>query len=84
MRRVPEFPALLADDTALAESKTTATLIQEALEQLAWRSSADERAAGLRRFKRRELLRIAARDLLVDLACRRRCVQLCCPTACGR
>jgi [glutamine synthetase] adenylyltransferase / [glutamine synthetase]-adenylyl-L-tyrosine phosphorylase len=64
MRRVPEFPALLADDAALAAAKSTATLTHEALDQLAWRSTSDERAAGLRRFKRRELLRIAARDLL--------------------
>jgi glutamate-ammonia-ligase adenylyltransferase len=64
MRRVPEFPALLADDAALAVTKSTAALTQEATDQLAWRSTADERAAGLRRFKRRELLRIAARDLL--------------------
>jgi [glutamine synthetase] adenylyltransferase / [glutamine synthetase]-adenylyl-L-tyrosine phosphorylase len=64
MRRVPEFPALLADDAALGTAKSGTALAQEAFDQLSWRSTADERAAGLRRYKRRELLRIAARDLL--------------------
>ena len=35
-----------------------------ALETLAWRSDASARQSGLRRFKRRELLRIAARDVV--------------------
>ena len=36
----------------------------EALETLAWRGDEEARREGLRRFKRREMLRIAARDLL--------------------
>ncbi len=65
MRRVPEFPALLETEAALTRPKDPGLLRTEALDALRWRShDADDRAAGLRRFKRRELLRIAARDLL--------------------
>jgi glutamate-ammonia-ligase adenylyltransferase len=38
--------------------------VEDALETLEWRGSPEARREGLRRFKRRELLRVAARDLL--------------------
>ena len=63
LRRNPEFVDLLVDNDALAE-KPRAELVDDALETLEWRGSAEARREGLRRFKRRELLRIAARDLL--------------------
>ena len=63
LRRHPEFVDLLGDDDALAE-KPRAELVDDALETLEWRGSPEARREGLRRFKRRELLRIAARDLL--------------------
>lgn len=64
LRRQPDFIALLGDDAFLERRKTRDELVDEALETLSWRPGADERREGLRRFKRRELLRIAARDVL--------------------
>jgi glutamate-ammonia-ligase adenylyltransferase len=61
LRRNPEFVDLLVDNDALAE-KPRAELVDDALETLEWRGSAEARREGLRRFKRRELLRIAARS----------------------
>lgn len=65
--RQPDFLADLGDDTALA-LMSRSELLDEATDALAWRMlDNDARRGGLRRFKRRHLLRIAARDLL-DLA----------------
>ena len=64
LRRQPEFVETLGDDEMLAREKTRAELVEEALGTLTWRRGAEERREGLRRFKRRELLRIAARDVL--------------------
>ncbi|MDQ1515077.1 MAG: [glutamine synthetase] adenylyltransferase / [glutamine synthetase]-adenylyl-L-tyrosine [Actinomycetota bacterium] len=64
LRRHPEFVPFLADNEFLARSKSREELVEEALGTLAWRTGTAERQEGLRRFKRRELLRIASRDLL--------------------
>src|SRR5260370_30700419 len=64
LRRNPEFVPYLAENEFLARSKRRDELVEEALGTLAWRSGTEERQEGLRRFKRRELLRIASRDLL--------------------
>jgi len=70
MHRQPGFLDVLADDDALATTPTRADLIDDALDTLDWRGDDKARRTGLRRFKRRELLRIGARDLLgfADLA----------------
>jgi glutamate-ammonia-ligase adenylyltransferase len=67
LRRHPEFVEELGDDDALAHESTHEELVHVAMETLGWRRDPRQRRAGLRRFKRRELLRIASRDLL-DLA----------------
>jgi glutamate-ammonia-ligase adenylyltransferase len=64
LRRQPEFVDALGDDDAMRAEKPRAELVDDALETLEWRGSAEARREGLRRFKRRELLRISARDLL--------------------
>jgi [glutamine synthetase] adenylyltransferase / [glutamine synthetase]-adenylyl-L-tyrosine phosphorylase len=64
LRRQPDFVEALGDDDALSRVKSRDELVEEALGNLMWRRSADERRVGLRRFKRREMLRIAARDVL--------------------
>ena len=64
LRRHPEFIPSLEDDEALVRPKGRTELVEEALGTLAWRTGVEERREGLRRFKRRELLRIASRDLL--------------------
>jgi glutamate-ammonia-ligase adenylyltransferase len=64
LRRQPEFVELLGDDDALRIEKPRATFVADALQTLGWRGSAERRREGLRRFKRRELLRITARDIL--------------------
>jgi glutamate-ammonia-ligase adenylyltransferase len=61
--RQPDFIESLGDDAALAE-RTTVELVEQARETLQWRTGVEARRSGLRRFKRREHLRIAARDLL--------------------
>jgi glutamate-ammonia-ligase adenylyltransferase len=63
LHRHPEVVDLLADDEFVATESPRAQLIETALETLDWRD-ADGRRAGLRRFKRREVLRIGARDLV--------------------
>ncbi len=72
--RQPEAVELLGDDDWLVREREPGEMMRAALETLQWRADADERRAGLRRFKRRELLRIGARDLLglatVDLTSR--------------
>jgi glutamate-ammonia-ligase adenylyltransferase len=60
----PDFVDVLADDADLVRERSRGELVDAAMETLAWRADADQRRAGLRRFKRRELLRISARDIL--------------------
>ncbi len=62
--RQPEVVELLGDDDWLVRERGTDELRQAALATLGWRQDTAARRAGLRRFKRRELLRIAARDVL--------------------
>src|SRR5262249_58827710 len=64
LRRQPDFVETLGDDDALAREKSRDELVEEALGTLTWRASPDERRVGLRRFKRREVLPIAARAVL--------------------
>jgi glutamate-ammonia-ligase adenylyltransferase len=64
MRRHPEFVDVLDDDEALAAEAGRAELVADAFDTLEWRGDEEQRREGLRRFKRRELLRIATRDLL--------------------
>jgi glutamate-ammonia-ligase adenylyltransferase len=64
LRRQPEFVDVLAEDDALRDERRRDELVADALETLEWRGSDEARREGLRRFKRRELLRIASRDLL--------------------
>jgi glutamate-ammonia-ligase adenylyltransferase len=62
--RQPEVVELLGDDDWLGRSRAPVELMDAALDTLQWRADTNARRAGLRRFKRREHLRIAARDLL--------------------
>lgn len=60
----PAFIEALGNDEELTRERTRAELVEAALETLQWRVDVPQRRAGLRRFKRREFLRIAARDVL--------------------
>ncbi len=62
--RQPEFVDALADDAILDAEATREELIDEALDSLDWRENDSDRRSGLRRFKRRHLLRIGSRDVL--------------------
>lgn len=62
--RAPEFLDVLADDDVIAVEWPGDVLLDAALETLQWRDNESARRDGLRRFKRREQLRIASRDLL--------------------
>ncbi len=65
LRRQPDFVQILGDDELLAETKPRDRFVDEAVLAVEWRASdATARRGGLRRYKRRELLRIASRDLL--------------------
>lgn len=64
LHRQPDFFEMLGDDAALAAELSRDELVAEALDTLDWREDEDARRAGLRRFKRRHLLRIGARDVL--------------------
>jgi glutamate-ammonia-ligase adenylyltransferase len=64
LRRYPEFVDRLGDDDALTPELGRDELVADALNTLEWRGDDVQRRKGLRRFKRRELLRIATRDLL--------------------
>jgi glutamate-ammonia-ligase adenylyltransferase len=64
LHRQPDFLAVLGDDEALGREHTRAELSAEAVDALVWRDDEVARRAGLRRFKRRHLLRIGARDVL--------------------
>jgi glutamate-ammonia-ligase adenylyltransferase len=60
----PGFIEALGDDDELGREQRRAELVDAAMETLQWRADVDQRRAGLRRFKRREFLRVAARDVL--------------------
>ena len=62
--RQPGFVDALTDDVTLTTEATRADLVNEALDSLDWREDDAGRRSGLRRFKRRQLLRIGARDVL--------------------
>ncbi len=62
--RQPEVVERLGDDDWLTRVRTVDELRETALETLQWREDPPARQAGLRRFKRRQLLRIASRDML--------------------
>lgn len=65
LRRQPEFVQTLGEDAALAAPKPREQFVEQAVAAVRWRSAdAEARQSGLRRYKRRELLRIASRDLL--------------------
>ncbi|MGZ6963226.1 MAG: bifunctional [glutamine synthetase] adenylyltransferase/[glutamine synthetase]-adenylyl-L-tyrosine phosphorylase [Acidimicrobiia bacterium] len=65
LRRQPDFVQTLGDDDALATQKSRSQFVDEAVAAVEWRAGdTNARRSGLRRYKRRELLRIAARDLL--------------------
>jgi [glutamine synthetase] adenylyltransferase / [glutamine synthetase]-adenylyl-L-tyrosine phosphorylase len=60
--QVPEELASIADPRGPTPPKERDRLVREAVGSLSWRAS-DDRLNGLRRFKRRELVRIALADL---------------------
>ena len=62
--RQPEVVELLGDDEWLTRERSAEEMRTSALDTLRWRPNVEARRSGLRRFKRRELLRIGARDLL--------------------
>jgi glutamate-ammonia-ligase adenylyltransferase len=62
--RQPGFVDALTDDAMLTTEATRADLVNEALDSIDWREDDAGRRSGLRRFKRRQLLRIGARDVL--------------------
>src|SRR5262249_20110404 len=64
LRRQPDFVEQLADDALLRAEKDRNELVGDALQTLQWRENAAQRREGLRRFKRRELLRMGACALL--------------------
>jgi glutamate-ammonia-ligase adenylyltransferase len=64
LHRQPEAIADFADDERLERTPSPAEVLEEALGTLDWRHDDESRSAGLRRFKRRQLLRIGTRDLL--------------------
>jgi glutamate-ammonia-ligase adenylyltransferase len=68
LHRHPEVVDLLANDDFVTTESSRDQLIESALETLDWRDD-EGRRAGLRRYKRREVLRIGARDVvgLADL-----------------
>jgi glutamate-ammonia-ligase adenylyltransferase len=61
--RIPEFVPRLADDTALRDLRSPHEL-ESRLRRRVDARVGDERAGTVRRFARRQLLRVAARDLL--------------------
>ncbi len=64
LHRHPDVVDALADDGFVHNERTRAELVDAAVETLDWRTDENERRAGLRRFKRRELLRIGTRDIV--------------------
>jgi glutamate-ammonia-ligase adenylyltransferase len=67
MDRLPEFLPRLADERALTDLPGGTELTANTLRRMEMASSRPDRLGALRRFVRRRMLRIAARDLL-DLA----------------
>ncbi len=63
LEREPDLIPALGTPDGLAPHATDA-MLEGATTALAWRSEADDRQRGLRRFRRREELRIAAADVL--------------------
>jgi glutamate-ammonia-ligase adenylyltransferase len=61
--QVPEMVPALSDPRTLMKPKQLGKLIAEADAHVEWRGDPNARDAAVRRFKRRELLRIACRDL---------------------
>jgi glutamate-ammonia-ligase adenylyltransferase len=61
--QVPEMVPALADPRTLMRPKSLSSFLAEAEAHVEWRGDANARDAAVRRFKRRELLRIACRDL---------------------
>jgi glutamate-ammonia-ligase adenylyltransferase len=61
--RIPEFVPRLADDTALRDLRSPREL-ESRLRRRVEARVGDERAGTVRRFARRQLVRVAARDLL--------------------
>ncbi len=59
---VPDMVAALAEPRTLAR-KSREQLHAEAIENVEWRGDAEARDAAIRRLKRREVLRVACRDL---------------------
>lgn len=64
LHRHPDVVDALADDAFVTEESPRDALVDAAVESLDWRSDDEGRRAGLRRFKRRELLRIGTRDIV--------------------
>ncbi|HEY5014821.1 MAG TPA: bifunctional [glutamine synthetase] adenylyltransferase/[glutamine synthetase]-adenylyl-L-tyrosine phosphorylase [Acidimicrobiia bacterium] len=64
LHRQPDFLSRLGNDEHLGREHSRAELVTEAVDALGWRADEPARRAGLRRFKRRHLLRIGARDVL--------------------
>ncbi len=64
LRRHPDFAGRLADDEFLEADRSHDDFGQQARHAMEWRGDAEQHRDGIRRFKRRELLRIAGRDLL--------------------
>jgi glutamate-ammonia-ligase adenylyltransferase len=62
--RQPDVVDLLGDDQWITREWDRPQLEDLALDTLRWRDDVEARRAGLRRFKRREMLRIASRDVL--------------------
>src|SRR4029077_9898245 len=63
LHRNPDVVDALADDAYVHEESSAEDLVDSAVNTLDWRDAAG-RLAGLRRFKRRELLRIGVRDVV--------------------
>jgi [glutamine synthetase] adenylyltransferase / [glutamine synthetase]-adenylyl-L-tyrosine phosphorylase len=70
LHRHPDVVDALADDVFVTAESARDTLVDVAVGTLDWRLDDDGRRAGLRRFKRREVLRIGVRDVVggADLA----------------
>ncbi len=64
LRRNPDLVASLADDEYLETDKSRDGYGETARQALAWRGDAEAHREGIRRLKRRELVRVACRDLL--------------------
>ncbi len=64
LHRHPDVVDALADDGFIRTERSRRELVEAAVGTLDWRRDEDERRAGLRRFKRRELLRIGSRDIV--------------------